>query len=68
MIVILKEAESADDIATSFRTWIEKSSLTPLSCGVSTPDIKLGRHGPCRDANRVFEHRFVLVVTFFGRK
>jgi hypothetical protein len=38
-------------IATSFRTWIEKSSSTPLSCGVSTPEIKLGSHGPRRDAN-----------------
>jgi hypothetical protein len=56
--------KSADDIATSFRTWIENSSFTPLPCGVSTPEIKLGRHGPRRDANGVycFEHGLFLLL------
>jgi hypothetical protein len=44
-VVILSEARNPHDIATSFRTWIEKPSFTPLSCGVSTPTIKQGRHG-----------------------
>jgi hypothetical protein len=58
--------KSADDIATTFRTWIENSSFTPLTCGVPTPEIKLGRHGPRRHANKSAVS--VLVVTFFGRK
>jgi adenosylcobinamide amidohydrolase len=68
-VVILSEAASADHIATSFRTWIENSSAFFITAGFQPPaSPALGRHGTCRDANRVFEHRFVLVVTFFGRK
>ena len=46
-LVIPSAAMSCDDIATSFRTWTERSPFTPLSCRVSTPTIKQGRHGLC---------------------